>query len=179
MTRRIDELSGIISDEMGKYDEAAQRLDDIPGIGMESAQTILAETGLDMGRFPTAGHLASWAGLCPGNNESAGKRKSGKARKGNKTLKTTLVQCAQSAIRKKGSFMRAQYERLVVRRGANRAKVAVAHSMIIAIWHMLKEGAEYVDLGSDYYNRFNTEKKIAMYLKKLEELGCHTIPASA
>jgi len=171
MTRRIADLDDIIRGEMEKYDKAIKRLDQIPGVGVSSAQTILAEIGLDMDRFPTAGHLAVWAGVCPGNNVSAGKSMSGKTRKGNQTLRTTLVQCAQSATLAKGTFFRVQYDRLVVRRGKNRAKMAVAHSIIIAIWHMLKHDTEYNELGGDYYNRFNPEKKINMYLKKLAELG--------
>jgi len=171
MTQRISDLDDIIRGEMEKYDEAIKRLDTVPGIGAQSAQTILAEIGLNMDQFPTAGHLAVWAGVCPGNNVSAGKSYSGKTRMGNMTLKTTLVQCAQSAVNTKGTFFRAQYDRLVVRRGKNRAKMAVAHSMIIAIWHMLKHESDYIELGGDYYNRFNPEKKINMYLKKLAELG--------
>ena len=171
MTKRISDLDDIIRGEMEKYDEAISRLDTIPGVGSQSAQTILAEIGLDMTRFPTAGHLAVWAGVCPGNNISAGKSKSGKTRKGNQTLRATLVQCAQSATLSKNTFFRAQYERLVVRRGKNRAKMAVAHSIIIAIWHMLKYESNFIELGGDYYNRFNPEKKINMYLKKLENLG--------
>jgi hypothetical protein len=112
-----------------------------------------------------------WAGLSPGNNISAGKSTSRKTIKGNRTLKTTLVQCAQVACRQKDSFYSAQFDRLVVRRGKNIAKTAVAHSMIIAIWHMLKNGAEFYELGYDYYNRFNLEKKITMYLRKLRDLG--------
>ena len=180
MTRRISDLDDIIRGEMEKYDEAIKRLDKIPGIGVSSAQTILAEIGLDMNQFPTAGHLAVWAGVCPGNNISAGKNKSGKTRKGNQTLRTTLVQCAQSAVLTKDSFFKAQYDRLVVRRGKNRAKMAVAHSMIIAIWYMLKNETEYNELGGNYYNTFNPEKKINMYLKKLAELGwVPSIPAVA
>jgi len=180
MTRRISDLDDIIKGEMEKYDEAIRRLDTIPGIGIQSAQTILAEIGRDMSRFPTAGHLAVWAGVCPGNNISAGKNRSGKTRKGNQTLRATLVQCAQSATITKGTFFRAQYDRLVVRRGKNRAKMAVAHSIIIAIWHMLKYETDYIELGGDYYNRFNPEKKINMYLKKLRELGWSpTVPAIA
>lgn len=170
-TRRISDMDDIIESEMREYEQAIAALDEIPGIGVETAQTILAEIGLNMDRFPTAAHLASWAGLSPGNNESAGKRKSGKTCKSNKTLKTTMVQCATAAVRTKNTFFRAQYDRLTVRRGANRAKVAVAHSMIIAIWHMLKFHEPYKDLGGDYYNQFNTEKKINSYLKKLSALG--------
>lgn len=171
MTQRIKEMDDIIDDEMHRYDEAIRELEKVPGIAEQSARTILAEIGLDMSRFATAAHLASWAGLCPGNNESAGKRKSGRTNKGNNTLKVTLVQCARSAVKKKDTFFRAQYERLTVRRGANRAAVAVAHSMLIAIYHMLKNGVPYKDLGADYYHQFNTDRKIQSYLDKLNALG--------
>jgi transposase len=171
MARRIKDLDDIIKGEMEKYDRAIQLLDTIPGIGEPSAQVILAEIGLDMSRFMTAGHLAVWSGLAPGNNESGGKKKKAPTTHGNSTLKATMVQCAQAAVLTKNTFFRAQYDRLIVRLGKNKAKVAVAHSMIIAIWHMLKYETGYKDLGGDYYNRFNTEKKIKMYLKKLEELG--------
>lgn len=171
MSRRINELDNIIDNQMKKYEDAIKRLDELPGIGERSAQTILAEIGLDMSRFPTASHLASWTGLCPGNNESAGKRKNGKTNKGNRYIKTTLIQCAKSAQKDKDSFFHAQYQRLVVRRGKNRATVAVAHSMLIAIYHMLKDNVSFNDLGSDYYAKFNTEKKATYYLRKLEELG--------
>jgi transposase len=171
MGRRIADLDQIIAKRMESYDEAINRIDQIPGIGVQSAQTILAETGLDMTRFRTASNLAAWAGVCPGNNESAGKKKKSKTRKGNPTLKKTLVLCANSAIRTNGTFFRAQYDRLVVRLGKNRAKMAVAHSIIIAIWHMLKNGTDYNELGGDYYNARNPEKKAMYYIKKLHELG--------
>ena len=171
MTERIKDLDSIINKEMKKYDDAINAIDEIPGIGRQSAETIIAEIGVDMDRFPSPAHLASWAGLCPGNNESAGKKKTGRSNKGNKILKTTMTQSAQSAIRNKNSFFKAQYDRLVVRRGANKAKVAVAHSIIIAIWHILKHSVPYKDLGSDYYNKQNAEKKKLFHLKKLLELG--------
>ena len=152
------------------YTEAAKALTAIPGIKMVSAQQIVAEIGHDMSRFLTAAHLCNWAGICPGNNESAGKRKSGKTNYANKILKTTLVQSAKSAKRSKKSYFCAQYQRLVVRRGKNRATVAVAHSMLIAIYHVLK-GAEFKDLGIEYYTRFNKEKKINSYVKQLAKLG--------
>lgn len=124
-----------------------------------------------MSRFPTENHISSWAGVSPGNNESAGKRRSGKTRKGNKILKSTLAQCAKAASKNKDSFFYAQYQRITIRRGKNRATLAVAHSMLIAIYHMLNENLEFSDLGSSFYNQFNTEKKINSYLKKLKELG--------
>lgn len=171
MTRRIENIDDIIDGQMKDYENALQKLQEIPGIGKRSAEVILAEIGMDMSKFPTAGHLAAWSGLAPGNNESAKKRKSGKTRKGNPTLKTTLIQSAKTAKRTKGSFFKAQFDRLAVKRGKNRAVVAVAHSMIIAIYYMLKEDVPFVDLGEDYYNQFNTEKKINHYLKKLQNLG--------
>lgn len=171
MTRRIQDIDDIINGQMKDYEDAIKKLEEIPGIAKRSAEVILAEIGLDMSRFPTAGHLAAWSGLAPGNNESAKKRKSSKSRKGNPTLKTTLIQSAKVAKSTKGSFFKAQFDRIAVKRGKNRAVVAVAHSMIIAIYHMLKYNVSFVDLGEDYYNQFNTEKKINHYLKKLQNLG--------
>lgn len=171
MSRRIAVVDDIIDGQMRDYEEAVKKLVEIPGIAKRSAQVILAEIGLDMSRFPTAGHLAAWAGLAPGNNESAKKRNHAKSRKGNVTLKTTLIQSAKTAKAKKGSFFKAQFDRLAVKRGKNRAVVAVAHSMLIAIYNMLAFDVPFCDLGEDYYNHFNTEKKINHYLKKLKNLG--------
>lgn len=180
MSRRIADVDDIIDGQMRDYEEAVKKLVEIPGIAKRSAQVILAEIGLDMSRFPTAGHLAAWAGLAPGNNESAKKRNHAKSRKGNVTLKTTLIQSAKTAKAKKGSFFKAQFDRLAVKRGKNRAVVAVAHSMLIAIYNMLAFDVPFHDLGEDYYNHFNTEKKINHYLKKLKNLGWQPpIPASA
>ncbi len=169
--QQIKELDEQIKLIMSKYEEAIQLVDLLPGVARRSAESVLAEIGTDMERFPSAAHLASWCGLSPGNNESAGKRKSGRTNKGNMHVKSTLIQCAQSGKKKKGSYFKAQYERIVARRGANRATVAVAHSMIIAIYHMLKNKVPFVDLGSDYYNKFNTDAKIRHHLNKLRELG--------
>lgn len=143
----------------------------MPGLGKRSSKIILAEIGQEMSRFPTAGHISSWSGVCPGNNESAGKRRSGKTRKGNKILKSTLVECAQTAVRRKDTFFYAQYQRISMRRGKKRAILAVAHSILIAIYYMIKEDKEYEDLGTDFYNKFNKEKKANSYMKKLKELG--------
>lgn len=171
MTRRIDNMSDFIDQQMQKYVDEINKLDEMPGIGKRGAETILAETGVDMGRFPTAAHFASWAGLCPGNNQSAGKRKNGKTNHGNRFLKTALIQAAKAAVKNKESFFHAQYQHIVVRRGANRATVAVAHSMLIAIYHMLKNNTLFKDLGKDYYTQFNKESKARYYMKKLQELG--------
>jgi len=152
------------------YEDASKRLEALPGIGTKSAQAIIAEIGIDMDRFPSANHLCAWAGVAPGNNESAGKRKNSKSRKGNKHLKKTLTQSATSAIKNKNNFFHAQYQRLVVRKGSNKAIIAVAHSMLIAIYHVMS-GAQFNDLGADYYTLFNKDKKIRSHLKQLKKLG--------
>jgi transposase len=170
-TEQIERIEGMIQKyTTHAYDMAAKAIDEIPGIGRISAEQIIAETGIDMSQFPTANHLCSWAGICPGDNESGGKRKSGKTRKGNRTLKKTLVQSAISAIKNKDSFFRAQYQRLVVRMGSKKAIVAVAHSMLIAIYHVLS-GNAFRDLGIEYYTQFNKEKKIQSHLRQLNKLG--------
>lgn len=170
-TQQIARAEALVQTYMNEeFSRAADAIDALPGIAEVSAQQIIAEIGVDMARFPTANHLCSWAGICPGNNESAGKRKSGKTNKGNKILKSTIIQCAVVAVKNKNSFFHAQYQRLVVRRGSKKAIVAVAHSMLIAIYHVLS-GRSFHDLGSTYYNQINTEKKINAYLHKLKNLG--------
>ena len=151
--------------------EASEAISSIPGIGNTSAQAVVSVIGTNMNRFPTDSHIASWAGLCPGDHESAKKRKSGKTRKGNALLRSTLVTCAHSAVRNKQSYFYAQFMRISAHRGKKRAYVAVAHSMLIAIYHILKDGMVFKDLGADYYNQFNKERKINAYLKKLKALG--------
>jgi transposase len=170
-TAQIERTDEMIESHMSEaYRRAVEELDTIPGVGRISAQQIVAETGVDMSRFPTPGQFCNWSGICPGNNESAGKRLFGKTNFANQTLKTTLVQCAKAAQKNKDSFFFAQYQKLVVRRGKNRATVAVAHSMMIAIWHVLK-GEQYKDLGSDYYFQFNKEKRIGDHIRYLQKLG--------
>ena len=151
--------------------EACEAIKDLPGISRSSSQVIISVIGSNMDRFPDAAHLCSWAGICPGNNESAGKRKSGKTRKGNALLRSTLVVCAHSAVKNKQSYFYAQFQRISAHRGKKRAYVAVAHSMLTAIYHILRYGVPFHDLGADYYNQFNKERKINAYLKKLKALG--------
>ena len=181
LNRRIANLDKLVQDYMDEYVAAITALCDIPGIARRSAEVILAEIGLDMSRFPSAAHLCSWAGVCPGNYQSAGHRKHGKTTKGNKALKTILTQCAKSARSVKKSYFSAQYQRIAARRGKNRATLAVAHSMLIAIYHMLKNNVPFCDLGADYYDSFNRDKKIHGYLKRLKALGWEpdTLPGSA
>lgn len=170
-TTQIERIEALIQAHItDEYAKAAKALEPIPGIGKQSAKSIVAEIGIDMSRFPTAGHLCAWAGIAPGNDESAGKRKKGKPRQGNKALKKTLIQSANNAILNKQSFFYAQYQRLVVRLGKNKAKGAVAHSILIAVYHVLS-GKDFVDLGSEYYTQFNRDKKIKSHLKQLEKLG--------
>jgi transposase len=143
----------------------------IPGVSVLSATVILAEIGRDMSRFPTAGHLLAWAGLCPGQNESAGKRKSSRLRKGAPWLKTMLVQCAWAASRKKDSYYKAQFNRLRSKRGPKKAICAVAASMLTAIYHMLKDGTFHHDLGADHFDRRSAEVKAKRLVAQLTKLG--------
>ena len=143
----------------------------IPGVGPLAATVILAEIGTDMSRFPTAGHLLSWAGFCPAQNESAGKRRSSRLRKGAPWLKVMLVQCAWCAQRKKGSYYKAQFHRLRSKHGAKKAICAVAASMLTAIYHMLKDGTEHRDLGADHFDRRPVEVKAKRLVGQLAKLG--------
>lgn len=172
LNKHISELDDDIDNFMKpKEKDAVSMLEEMPGIGTRSAQAIISVIGIDMERFPSDAHISKWAGLCPGNNESAGKRKSGKTSKGNQLLRSTMIVCAHSAVKKKGSYFYAQFQRISSHRGKKRAYVAVAHSMLIAIYHMIKNGDMFKDLGSGYYNQFNKERKINSYLKKLKALG--------
>jgi len=158
---------------------AATTIQEIPGIGSTSAQAIISVIGTDMSRFPSDRHISKWAGLCPGNNESAGKRKSGKTAKGNKVLRTTLITCAHAAVKVKDSFFSAQFARISAHRGSKRAYVAVAHSMLIAIYHVLSTGEVFKDLGGNYYNQFNKERKANSMVKRLKSLGYEVTIATA
>jgi transposase len=157
-----------------RYEDAVALLDTAPGVDRRVAETVLAELGADMGRFPEPEHAAAWSGLAPGNHESGGKRYSGCTRKGNQALCSALIQAAWSAVRTQDTYLRARYERLVVRRGKKRAIVAVAHSLLISIWHMLAHHTPYRDLGGDYYDNRHKESKINYHLRQLANLGYTT-----
>jgi len=165
---RMDEEA---ADETSPFRELILRLSAIPGVSRLSATAILAEIGRDMSRFPTAGHLVAWAGLCPGQNESAGTRKSARLRKGAPWLKTMLVQCAWAAKRAKDSYYMAQFHRLRSRRGPQKAICAVAASILTAIYHMLKSGTPHRDLGADYFDRRSPEAKAKRLVTQLTKLG--------
>jgi transposase len=152
------------------WNDAVALLDTIPGVDRRIAEVMLAEMGLDMSRFPTANHLASWAGLAPGNHQSGGKRYSGRTTKGNKPLSGAMVQGAWSASRTKGIFLKARYHRLAARRGKKRAIVAVAHSMLVSAWHMLTYRQPYQELGGDYFDERKKESKVNYLVRRLEKL---------
>lgn len=149
----------------------AERLTSIPGVGKEGAAYLLAELGNDMSEFPNEQHLASWAGMSPGNHESAGKKKSSRTTHGNKYLKSLLVQCAWAATRTKHTYLRSKYESLVARRGKKRALIAVGHKILIAAYFILKDKTEYQELGYDYLSNLKKDKQIQRHLDKLKALG--------
>jgi transposase len=151
--------------------EAVALLDTIPGIAEGVAQTIVAEIGVEMERFPTAKHLASWAGMCAGNCESAGKRKRGTTRKGNRYLRAALVQAAWAASHTKGTYLAAQYQRLVKRMGKKKALIAVGHSILVIAYQVLKNKVGYQELGGDYFDRRFQNKRRQQLIRQLESLG--------
>ncbi len=170
----IDQLSTEIEEHIRPFGSAVDLLCTIPGVGRYTAEVMIAETGGDMTAFPSAKHLSSWAGVCPGNDQSAGKRRSGKTTKGSKWLRGALIEAAKSAARTKNTYLSAQYARLRTRRGANRASVSVAHSILTAAWHMLSTGEIYHDLGGDYFARRDPERTTRRLIAQLERLG-HTV----
>ncbi|PTQ55740.1 MAG: Mobile element protein [Candidatus Carbobacillus altaicus] len=171
----LDEEIGRLDEEIKRrmlpFEEDLELLDTIPGVARRTAETIVAEIGTNMDQFPSAAHLCSWAGLCPGQNESAGKRKSGKTRKGNKKLRSALVEAARAAGRTKNTYLSGQYHRIAARRGANRAAVAVAHSILMIAYYILKRRQPYMELGPTYYEERKRDTIIRQSLKKLESLG--------
>jgi transposase len=171
----IDELVAQVSAEIAERLRPAEAdvelLDEITGIGRPTAEVWLAEVGSDLERFPTHGHLASWAGMCPGNNESAGKRKSGKTRKGNPALRTALVVAAQAAARKRDSYLSAQFRRLAARRGPKKAIVALAHTLLVIAYHVLKRRVSFTDLGPTYFDERNRMSVQRQLVRRLERLG--------
>lgn len=157
------------------WEQAVDLLDTVPGIDRQIAEMLLAETGIAMQQFPTANHFAAWAGVAPGNHQSGGKRYSGRIRPGNRHLQTILVQAAWAAVRTKDSFLKARYHRLAARRGKKRAIVAIAHSMLVSIWHMLSRGEAYQELGTDYFDQRNKEAKVNYLTRQLEKLTGATV----
>ena len=171
LDEQIQRLSDAIEEQLRPFQAHVELLRSLTGIETRTAQNILAEIGTDMSVFPTAGHCASWAGQCSGNDQSAGKRRSGKTRKGSKWLNDALKNAAMSAIRTNDSYLQAQYQRLRPRIGHGRALGAVKHSIICAIWHMLTNGELYNDLGGDYFRRRDPERQTRRLVAQLERLG--------
>lgn len=153
------------------FEAAAKQLDTIPGVARETAEIIVSEIGIDMSRFPTADHLASWAGVAPGNNESAGKRLSGRTTKGNRALVDALTQAAWAASHTKHTYLSAQYRRIAARRGRKKALIAVAHSILVITYHLLKNQETYRELGGDYFDRRNPQIVAKRLVRRLEGLG--------
>jgi transposase len=167
----IGRLGARIEEALAPFAEAEERLQTIPGISQRVAETVLAEIGPQMEQFPSADHLASWAGMCPGNNESAGKRRSGRITKGNRWLKRILVQAAWAASHTKGTYLAAQYRRLAKRRGCKRALVAVGHTLLVIIYHVLKRATTYAELGADFLERLEPARLARQLVRRLEALG--------
>jgi transposase len=170
-TAQIEKLEKRISDRMAPYQNKVTLLSMIPGVDRIVAWHLIAELGLDMSIFPSAGHCASWAGLVPGENESAGKKKSTRCRKGNKFLRRTLAQAAWGASRTKRGYLRSFFYRVKGRQGWSKAVVATAHKILVIAYQMLKNDTPYYDLGGDYFDRINLEKSAQHYVKRLESLG--------
>lgn len=171
LDEEIERLNKEIEERMRPFESAIAAADSIHGIGRRTAEEVLAEIGVDMSRFPSHRHLAAWAGLCPGNHESAGKRRSGATRHGNPHVRAALVDAAHAAARTKGTYLSAQFHRLAARRGRKRAAVAVAHSILVCLYSMLKHGTTYVDLGADYFDKLNRDKMLRHAIRRIESLG--------
>jgi transposase len=167
----IRRLSDEIAERLHPFEAALERLDTIPGVGRRAAERILAEIGADVSSFPTAGHLASWAGLCPGNHQSAGKRLSGRTRHGNTWLKAALVEAAWGAVRTRDSYLAALYRRLAARRGAKRAISAVAHALLVIVYHLLRTGTAYRELGGNHFDERDRQGTVRRAVRRIQRLG--------
>jgi transposase len=181
LEQAIADIDATVGKALASVHESARLLTTMPGISDVTAHVIVAEIGVDMTRFATDAHLRSWAGFCPRSDESAGKRRSNRVRKGAPWLKTTLVSAAWAAVRVKESYLQAQFHRLRARRGAKKAILAVASSMLTAAYHMLKNGVEYQDLGASHFTRRDREKIILRLVRRINDLGCQVqvVPQAA
>jgi transposase len=180
LDEQIDRLSDAIGAQLGPFVQAVELLCTIPGVARRTAEVIIAETGGDMSAFPSARHLASWAGACPGNDQSAGKRRSGRTRKGSRWLGIALTEAALAATRTKNTYLAAQYRRLRPRRGHKRALGAVKHSILVAAWHILSTGELYREPGGDYFERRrDPEREIKRLISRLQLLGANVTVAPA
>lgn len=171
----IEKISEEVATRTAPFDRLIQLMDTIPGVDRKVAEATIAEIGLDMERFPTHRHLASWAGLCPGNHESAGKRKKGKTRKGDLWFRRYAIEMALAASRTKETYLNALYHRLVRRKGHKKAIVAVAHAILVIIYHVLKHAVPYRELGADYFDKLNVTYIKRHHIRRLESLGFKVI----
>ncbi|MBA3370978.1 MAG: IS110 family transposase [Thermoleophilaceae bacterium] len=178
LDEQIDSLSEAIEEQIAPFESAVELLRSIPGVQRRTAEVIVAEIGTDMSVFPSAKHLASWAGQCPGNHQSAGKRRSGKTRNGSKWLDWALEESALAAVRSKDVYLAAQYQRLRARRGHKKALGAVKHSILVACWHMLSSGELYRELGGDFFRKRDPERVTKRLVAQLEALG-HSVTLEA
>ena len=167
----IDALDAEVVVRLDPFQKEIERLDTIPGVNQRAAEVILAEVGADMKRFPNAAHLASWTGICPGNNESAGKRRSGRTRKGNRTLRRTLTEAGWAAGKTKNTYLGAAYRRIKARRGGKKAAIAIGHKILGIAYVVLRDGVEYRDLGVNYYDERKKDAVVRHAIKRLEQLG--------
>jgi transposase len=171
LDEQIAQVSAELAERLRPDEDDLERLDTIPGISRRIAEIVVAEIGTDMDRFPSAAHLASWAGMCPGSNESAGKRLSGRTRKGSPALRTALVEAAHAAAHTKDTYLAAQFRRLAARRGAKKAAVAVGHSILVLVYHLLKRATTYQDLGGGYFDQREREGVQHRLVHRLGALG--------
>jgi transposase len=169
----LERLTAELDRRLVPFEPVLTALDTIPGVDRIGAISLVAETGGDMSRFPTAGHLCSWAAVCPGHNESAGKRHSGKTRKGNRYLRATLIQAGLAATHKNASALQAQYHRIKRHRGHKKAVVAVGHQILEIAFYIMRDGVTYKELGADYFDRRHTERAVRRHVRQLEALGFH------
>jgi transposase len=169
--REVEEVEQQIAAYLHPYEEARQLLQIIPGIGAAAAAAIIGEIGVDMGRFPSAKHLASWAGVCPGTNQSGGKRLPAGTTRGNRWLRAILGEVVWVISRTKGTYLTAQFQRLLRRRGKDAAVIAVAHTLLVIIYYLVRDHVPYTDLGPDYFDRLDKARVERHHVRRLEQLG--------